>query len=129
MFDSTSRYASLPLKTFVTRDGRMVSYVSRRFLPQPDQFDLLLTVTVTEGDRLDNITYQNLNADPTQYWRIADANGCMSPFELTEQPGSKIRITLPQGIPGPSRGAVTSANPLLALITPQGTPGRNQGGM
>jgi hypothetical protein len=99
----TSRYVNLPLRTFKRADGRNVSYVSRRFLPQPDEFDLLLTYTVTEGDRLDNITQQYLD-DPQQFWRIADANDCMSPFELTERAGTKIRITLPQGIPGPSRG-------------------------
>lgn len=106
MFSLTSRYNSLPVKTWVRPDGRIVSYVSRRFLPQPDQFDLLLTATVTEGDRLDNITQQYLGADPQQFWRIADANNCMSPFDLTGRIGSKIRITLPQGIPGPAKGTL-----------------------
>jgi hypothetical protein len=102
MFSPTSRYASLATKTYVTREGRAINYVSRRILPQPDQYDLLLLYTVAGGDRLDNITNQFLD-DPQQFWRICDANASMSPFDLTEQPGSKIRITLPQGIPGPSR--------------------------
>ena len=102
MFDPTSRYAQLPTLTYTTPDGRQLSYVSRRVLPQPDEYDLLLQHTVTDGDRLDNITAQYLD-DPTQYWRIADANNAMSPFDLTDQVGSTIDITLPQGIPGPSR--------------------------
>jgi hypothetical protein len=102
MFASNSRYASLPVKTLVQPDGTIVSYVSRRFLPQPDSQDLLIYATVTESDRLDNITQQYLD-DPQQFWRVCDGNSCMSPFELTEQVGSKIRITLPQGISGPSR--------------------------
>lgn len=100
MFAPTSRYASLPIETYTTPDGRSIAYVSRRFLPQPDSFDLLLLHTVTDSDRLDNITNQYLD-DPQQFWRVADANGVMSPFELTATVGRQIRITLPQGVPAP----------------------------
>lgn len=102
MFDPSSRYIRLPLFAATTPDGRTVSYVSRRFLPRPDDYDLLQLHTVTEGDRLDNITAQYLD-DSQQFWRICDANDCVSPFDLTEEPGAQIRITLPEGIPGPSR--------------------------
>ena len=51
------------------------------------------------GDRLDNITSAFLG-DPEQFWRVADANGAMRPEELTERVGRRIRITLPEGIPG-----------------------------
>jgi hypothetical protein len=33
-------------------------------------------------------------------WRLCDANGAMRPDELTETPGRRLRITLPEGIPG-----------------------------
>ncbi len=102
MFDPSSRYANLPVRTWTSPDDQTVSYVSRRFLPQPDEYDLILVHTVTDSDRLDNVTAQYLD-DPTQFWRIADANNAISPFDLTSQPGSTIDITLPQGIPGPSR--------------------------
>jgi len=102
MFDPTSRYAQLPTLTWTSPSGQQLSYVSRRELPQPDEYDLLLQRTVTDSDRLDNITAQYLD-DPTQFWRIADANSAMSPFDLTDEVGSTIDITLPQGIPGPSR--------------------------
>ncbi|ADW69489.1 LysM peptidoglycan-binding domain-containing protein [Granulicella tundricola] len=102
MFDSASRYNGVSLLPYDTADGRTVNYVARRFLPRPDNYDLLLLHTVTEGDRLDNIANTYLD-DPQQFWRICDANECVSPFDLTEQPGTRIRITLPQGIPGPSR--------------------------
>jgi hypothetical protein len=102
MFDSSSRYNGQPLLSYVTPDGRTVNYVARRILPQQDSYDLLMLHTVTEGDRLDNIANTYLD-DPQQFWRICDANDCVSPFDLTEQPGSRIRITLPQGVPGPSR--------------------------
>lgn len=100
MFSSTSRYYSLPLLKRTTRDGTEITYVSRRFLPSGDQFDLLFQHRVAEGERLDNITAQYLD-DPEQFWRICDANEAMSPFDLTDPVGQIVRITLPQGIPGP----------------------------
>jgi hypothetical protein len=100
MFCATSRYASLPTSTYTAPDGTIISYVTRRFLPQTDSFTLLLLHTVTDSDRLDNVTNQYLD-DPQQFWRVCDANDSLSPFDLTSTPGSTISITLPQGIPGP----------------------------
>ena len=53
-----------------------------------------------EGERLDIIAAQHLG-DPEQFWRLCDANGAMRPDELTETVGRRLRITLPEGIPGP----------------------------
>jgi hypothetical protein len=100
MFFMGSRYYALPLLKWEAKDGSEVGYVSRRFLPSGDEFDLLLEHRVAEGERLDTITAQYLD-DPEQFWRICDANEVNSPFELTDPVGRKIRITLPQGIPGP----------------------------
>jgi len=100
MFAPTSRYASLPTSTYTTSDGRQISFVTRRFLPSLDNFTLLLLHTVTDSDRLDNVTAQYLD-DPQQFWRICDANDVISPFDLTDTVGTTINITLPQGIPGP----------------------------
>lgn len=100
MFCMGSRYYSLPLLKWEANDGNAVGYVSRRFLPAGDQFDLLLEHRVSEGERLDTITAQYLD-DPEQFWRICDANEAMSPFDLTDPLGQIVRITLPQGIPGP----------------------------
>lgn len=100
MFAPTSRYASLTNVTYTTPDGRQISYVSRRFLPSLGSFTLLLLHTVRDSDRLDNVTAQYLD-DPQQFWRICDANDVMSPFDLTDTVGTTIKITLPQGIPGP----------------------------
>lgn len=104
MFSINSRYYSLPILKYNPSTGGEIAYVSRRFLPQTDQFELLVLHTVREAERLDNITAQYLD-DPEQFWRICDANGVMSPFELTDRVGRRIRITLPQGIPGPARNA------------------------
>jgi hypothetical protein len=100
MFSLGSRYYPLPLLKWEAKDGSEVGYVSRRFLPSGNEFDLLLEHRVTEGERLDTITAKYLD-DAEQFWRICDANEVISPFELTDPVGRTIRITLPQGIPGP----------------------------
>ncbi len=99
LFIPTSRYYGIDTETLVTPDGKTIIYLQRRFVPSPDQFQLLQQYTVTQGDRLDNIAAKYLG-DPELFWRIADANGAMRPEELVETIGRKLRITLPQGISG-----------------------------
>ena len=98
-FPPTSRYHNIETAKMETSDGREVIYLRRRFLPSPDRFALLQEHEVAQGDRLDNITARYLN-DPEQCWRICDANAAMRPDELTEEIGRRLRITLPEGIPG-----------------------------
>jgi hypothetical protein len=100
-FPPNRRYHGIVTAKLTTEDGRTVVYLRRRFVPSPDQFALLQEHTVVQGDRLDNITAKYLG-DPEQFWRLCDANGAIRPDELTETIGSKVRITLPQGIPGTS---------------------------
>ena len=97
-FPPTSRYYNIPTLTFNAPNGP-VSYLDRRFLPSPDVFALLQTYTVSQGDRLDLVSYKFLG-DPQAFWRSADANAAMRPDDLTATPGSTLRITLPQGVPG-----------------------------
>lgn len=98
-FAITSRYISIETATLETADHKTIIYLRRRFVPPSERFELLQEHTVTEGERLDNITARYLT-DPEQFWRICDANAVMRPDELTEQPGRRLRITLPEGIPG-----------------------------
>lgn len=102
MFSISSRYYSIPTTQLETADGKTIVYLRRRFVPPPERFALIQEHTVTEGDRLDNIAAQYLG-DPEQFWRICDANGAMRPEELTETVGRRLRITLPEGIPGVPR--------------------------
>ena len=99
LFPVTSRYHGIDTATLETVSGGTIIYLRRRFVPPPERFALLQEHTVTEGDRLDNIA-ANYLGDPEQFWRICDANAAMRPDELTETVGSKLRITLPEGIPG-----------------------------
>ena len=95
MFDTSSRYYRLETATYVTSDERSIRYVRRRFLRQGGSLPLLVEVTLAEGDRLDLITAHTLG-DPEQFWRVADANDAMNPFELTGEPGETLRIPVPQ---------------------------------
>ena len=98
MFDANSRYASLTVKTLMVKqpDGglRPVRFVERRFLPASSAGTTLIEHSVVQGDRLDNITAKYLG-DPTQFWRVADANESMRPEELTDEIGARITIKLP----------------------------------
>ncbi|MGA7180806.1 MAG: LysM domain-containing protein [Thiobacillaceae bacterium] len=98
-FSPTSRYYSIDTITVQDTYGNKTVYLARRFVPAPERFALLQTYVVKQGDRLDNITAQYLS-DPEQFWRLCDANRALRPDELTETPGDKLRITLPEGIPG-----------------------------
>jgi hypothetical protein len=98
-FPMTSRYYGIATETLTTPDGRVIVYLQRRFLPAPDRFALLQEHQVTDGERLDTIAGKYLN-DPQAFWRIADANRAMRPDDLTDPPGRRLRITLPEGIPG-----------------------------
>lgn len=101
MFSINSRYYGIATASLETGGGKTIKYVRRRFVPSPENFALLLEHAVTEGERLDNITAHYLG-DPEQYWRLCDANGAIRPQELTETVGGRIKITLPEGIPGTS---------------------------
>ncbi len=99
LFPTNSRYQYVETTRLVRRDGTEVVYLKRRFVPQPERFVLLQEHAVVEGDRLDNITARYLG-DPEQFWRVCDANRAMRPDGLTEEIGRRLRITMPEGIPG-----------------------------
>ena len=98
-FPPTSRYAGIAIARITLPDGREVAYVRRRFVPPPDRLTAVGERQVEQGDRLDRIAAADLG-DPELYWRICDANGAMAPDELTDEVGRRLRITLPEGLPG-----------------------------
>lgn len=98
-FPPTSRYYGIETVTLKTPDGRTTVYLRRRFLPPANRFALLLEHVTVEGERLDNVAAKYMD-DPEAFWRIADSNAAMRPEELTDKPGRRLRITLPEGIPG-----------------------------
>ncbi len=101
LFTSTSRYYGLDTGTLNAGAGKTIVYVLRRFVPPPENFQLLQEHTVVQGDRLDNLAGQYLG-DSTLFWRLCDANRAMRPDDLTATVGRSLRITLPEGITGSS---------------------------
>jgi hypothetical protein len=99
LFAPNSRYFGIATTTISAPDGTTISYVQRRFLPQPGQLVQLQQHSVVQGDRLDVLALQYLG-DPTLFWRICDANGAMRPEDLTAIIGRVLRICLPENIPG-----------------------------
>ncbi|MGN6362552.1 MAG: LysM domain-containing protein [Thermomicrobiales bacterium] len=103
MFPITSRYAGLETVTLAVSADRTITYLRRRFVPASDRFVTIQEHVVVQGDRLDNIAAHYLN-DPEQFWRLCDANGALRPDELTDTLGRRLRITLPEGLPGIANG-------------------------
>lgn len=102
-YPRTSRYHGVATAVHVTPDGRRVPYLRRRLLPRPTEFATIAEHVVNEGDRPDLVA-DNYLGDAEQWWRVADANAVLDPRELTATPGRRIRITLPQGVPGQVEG-------------------------
>ena len=96
MFDTTSRYYKIDQATLTVTDAdglpREIKYVRRRFVPSANTMTTLAEYRVVQGDRLDNITARFLN-DPTQFWRVCDANNAMDTEEL-EIVGRIVRIVM-----------------------------------
>lgn len=99
LFPPASRYYGLSITSLETPEGRTVVYLSRRFVPPPENFATVQEHAVTAGERLDHLAARYLG-DPEQFWRLCDANGAVRPDALTETLGRRLRITLPEGIPG-----------------------------
>ena len=98
MFETNSRYFNVETVKMTVNDSdgqpRVVAYKRRRFVAPSAGTVTLVEHTVTRGDRLDLITARYLG-DPTQFWRVCDANDVLSPEELTREVGIRIRIALP----------------------------------
>jgi len=109
MFDFTSRYFPIETAQYQRQDGRLITYVRRRFLPPSDRLPILANTTVTEGVRLDQIAGQAYGASE-QFWQIGDASDMMNPFEHMAEIGKPLRIPLPQ--------PATATVPLAPFPTP-----------
>lgn len=99
LFPPSSRYHAIDIKFFEKSDGKKVAFLNRRFVPHPEGLSLLHEHVVSQNERLDNIAAHYLG-NPEQFWQLCDANRAMLPDELTDKLGRRLRITLPDGIPG-----------------------------
>jgi hypothetical protein len=97
-FPPTSRYYGVEIAKLAEADGEQTPYLRRRFLPDSRRFALLREHVVTDGERMDLIAARELG-DAEAFWRICDANDAMRPEDLALV-NRRLRITLPEGIPG-----------------------------
>lgn len=98
-FPPNSRYHATRLATLLDADGNPVRYLRQRLLPDPAALVRVGEHVVAPEDRLDLIAAAALQ-DPELFWRICDANPSLHPDELIARVGRRLRITLPEGIPG-----------------------------
>ena len=102
-FPPNSRYHTTPTSVLVRAGAQAITYLRRRMVPQPDRFATIREYEIVQGDRLDRISAQHFG-DPELFYRLCDANGVLRPDALVEVVGRRIRITLPEGVPGASDG-------------------------
>lgn len=95
MFDPKSRYAALGQALYLAPDGREHPYRLRRFLPQLPDPEVASEVVIGPADRLDLIAARQLG-DPLAFWRIADANPALNPFDLVV-PGKRLKVPRGRG--------------------------------
>lgn len=90
MFLETSRYFNLPQVSVTNGKGGTVSALTLRRLPgvvgQP--------TVIRANDRLDILAQQRYD-NPTQYWRIADANTELQANALVDEVGRVIGVPEP----------------------------------
>ncbi|MCM6776635.1 hypothetical protein NDR87_22875 [Nocardia sp. CDC159] len=108
MFAATSRYQGIPIAVQHTADGRAITYVRRRILPQPEDLAQIGSHTVRPARRSDHIAFA-VFGDAEQWWRLADGNRADDPDELTARPGRILRVTLPSQLP--AGGLIAEAGP------------------
>jgi hypothetical protein len=99
-FPPTSRYADVGVDVW-NPGGSLppAPFLRRRFCPRAEQFAPLYEVQVVEGDRRDLLADRH-SGGAALWWRLADANGIVDPRDLSAPVGRRLRITLPEGVPG-----------------------------
>jgi hypothetical protein len=102
-FPTDSRYYNSSTLSYTAPNGRVITYLAQRFVPQPGtaNFSTVAMHTVRSGDRLDLLAAKYFG-DPLMYWLICDANGAIRPDQLLATPGKVLNITMPRGVPGVS---------------------------
>ena len=100
-FPPESRYHGAPMKVATLPDGREVRYVGRRFTPPEESIEVRAVHTVRGGDRLDLLAAQYFG-NPTQGWKILDANGIRNPREALAETGLRLAIGQTLNIAGQS---------------------------
>lgn len=95
MLDAHSRYADCAVLHLRDADGADIAYRDRRLIA--DDLPRIAEVVVEDCDRLDRIA-NRAYGEPTQAWRIMDANPVREPLALADTPGRRLGIARPGGV-------------------------------
>jgi len=93
-YSQDSRYRGVALATFTRADGSLAAYSRRRFIPPRREIAIAAVHLVRGGERPDLVA-QTAYEQPLLYWRIADGNAVIDPFELTDTLGARIKLPVP----------------------------------
>lgn len=91
LFAQSGRYAQVAKAHTTLPNGQEIAYLKRRVLPMSIDSLSQTALTTNEGERLDHIAYKYLS-DSELFWKIADTNTAMNPLDLTQEPGSSLKI-------------------------------------
>jgi hypothetical protein len=96
-FGPSSRYQGVPTSAYQPAGGGpAIAYVLRRFIPQLRDIGTAAEHLIHSGERPDLLAWEAFG-DAEFYWRIADANAVIDPFELTDTIGLRVRIPAAPG--------------------------------
>lgn len=93
-FSQWSRYRDVAPATLTRADGTLLAYVSRRIIPPRRDIAITVQHLVQGGERPDLLAHQHY-AQALLYWRLADGNAVVDPFELTDTPGDRVAVPVP----------------------------------
>jgi hypothetical protein len=88
------RYTALPIRERTLADGTVVAYRERRFLPPPGTVPARREQPLAPGTPLDLFAAQVVG-DSLSWWRLCDANAVLSPTDLEQDAGRRVRIPDP----------------------------------
>ena len=95
MNDPEGRYAKSMVLYRAGADGKLVAYLARRFLPDPDTLTIAGVAATAPGERLDLFSARVQGAS-TAWWRIADAHRLIDPAVLEDPPLQRLKVPLPE---------------------------------
>ncbi|MEO8455653.1 MAG: LysM domain-containing protein [Sphingomicrobium sp.] len=95
-FEVSSRYYGITQGLQPTASGTPIAFVLRRFIPQTRDIAIAAEHVVHGSERPDLLAAERLG-ESELYWRIADANAVIDPFQLTDTIGLRVKIPAPSG--------------------------------
>lgn len=95
MNDPDGRYAKSEQRTRPGPDGKPVTYLARRFLPEPEALTIAGVMPMEPGERLDLFSGR-VQGTSTAWWRVADAHRLIHPDRLEEPQLQRLKVPLPE---------------------------------